>query len=85
MGWLRGGEALSALWLEAIERDLSLLPLSAVVEVAQTRQILRHLLAELGEPFLVLRLGVPDPDHAGPPHTPRLPGSQVIDVEEPTA
>ncbi len=81
LGWLRGGEALSALWLEAIERDLSVLPLSAVVEVAQTRQTLRRLLAELGEPFLVLRLGMPDPDHAGPPHTPRLPANQFIDVE----
>ncbi len=79
--WLRGGEALSAMWIEAIERDLTVLPLSAVAEVPQTRQTLRHLLAELGEPLIALRVGVPDPDHAGPPHTPRLPADQTIDID----
>jgi nitroreductase len=79
--WLRCGEALSAIWLAAIERDLCVLPLSAAVEVAQTRQVLRGLLANLGEPLLVLRLGVPDAEHPGPPHTPRLPTEQVVDVE----
>jgi nitroreductase len=78
--WLRGGEALSALWIAAIEHDLTVLPLSAAVEVPQTRQVLRHLLAELGEPLLALRIGCPDPDHAGPPHTPRLPAEQVIEL-----
>ena len=79
--WLHGGEALSAMWIEAIERDLTVLPLSAVAEVPQTRQTLRHLLAELGEPLIALRVGVPDPDHAGPPHTPRLPADQTIDID----
>jgi hypothetical protein len=80
-GWLRGGEALSAVWLSAVEHDLSVLPLSAAVEVERTRLCLRHLLAGIGEPLLVLRLGVPDQDHAGPPHTPRLPANQTIDIE----
>jgi nitroreductase len=79
--WLRGGEALSALWIAAIEHDLTVLPLSAAAEVAQTRQLLRQMLANLGEPLLALRLGSPDPDHAGPPHTPRLPADQVIDID----
>jgi nitroreductase len=81
LGWLRGGEALSAVWLTAVEHDLSVLPLSAAVEVEQTRHSLRHLLAGIGEPLLVLRLGVPDQEHAGPPHTPRLPANQTIDIE----
>ena len=79
--WLRGGEALSALWIAAIEQDLTILPLSAVVEVPQTRQLLRRLLAELGEPLLALRIGAPDPDHAGPARTPRIPTDQLIDIE----
>jgi nitroreductase len=79
-GWLRGGEALSALWLAAIELDLTVLPLSAVVEVPRTRLALRGMLAGVGEPYLALRLGVADPDHAGPPHTPRLPADQVVEV-----
>jgi hypothetical protein len=53
------------------------LPLSATVEVAATRAVLRRLLSSRGEPYLVLRLGVADPDHAEPPRTPRLPAEQT--------
>jgi hypothetical protein len=82
LAWLHAGEALSAVWLQATERDLTVLPLSAAVEVAQTRQVLMGMLANLGEPFLVLRFGLADPDHAGPPHTPRMPSDQVVDIVE---
>lgn len=78
--WLRGGEALSAMWLTATSMGVSVLPLSAAVEVADTRAALRHLLSDLGYPILVLRLGIADPDHPGPPHTPRLPSAQVVDT-----
>jgi nitroreductase len=75
--WLRTGEALSAVWLAATERGLSVLPLSAAVEVDATRATLRRLLSYLGEPMLVLRIGVPEP---GPvPHTPRLRSDQTIE------
>jgi nitroreductase len=80
LGWLRGGEALSAVWLAALAHDLTVLPLSATVEVPGTRQELRRMLANVGEPYLVLRLGYADPDHAGPPNTPRLPADQTIEV-----
>jgi nitroreductase len=80
VAWLRAGEALSAVWLEATERDLTVLPLSAAVEVAQTRQTLQRMLANLGAPVLVLRFGLGDPDHAGPPHTPRLPAEQTVEI-----
>jgi len=80
LAWLRAGEALSAVWLAAVQRGLSVLPLSAAVEVAQTRATLRHLLAELGEPFLVLRVGVPEPEQPAVAHTGRLPADQTIDV-----
>ncbi len=82
-GWLRGGEALSAAWVCALEHGLTLLPLSGVVEVASTRQELRRLLSGIGEPYLVLRLGAPDPDEAGPPHTPRLPADQIVEIVRP--
>ena len=55
--WLHAGEALSAAWLTAVERGVSVLPLSDVVEVEITRAMLRRLLGEGGEPFLVLRFG----------------------------
>jgi hypothetical protein len=80
LGWLRGGEALSAAWLAAMELDLTVLPLSAAVEIPGTRGALRRILSNLGEPYLVIRLGVGDPEHAGPPHTPRLPADQVVEV-----
>jgi hypothetical protein len=78
--WLQAGEALSAVWLEATERDLTVLPLSAAVEVAQTRLTLQRMLANLGAPVLVLRFGLPDPDHAGPAATPRLPAEQTVEI-----
>jgi nitroreductase len=78
--WLRAGEALSAAWLTATRLGVSLVPLSGVVEVAGTRQVLRRVLAGLGYPYLVLRLGIADPEHAGPPHTPRIQADQVVDT-----
>jgi nitroreductase len=78
--WLRAGEALSELWLSATEHGAAVLPLSSPVELAFTRQALRRMLAETGYPYLVLRLGTTDPEHAGPAHTPRLPADQVIEI-----
>jgi len=76
-GWLRGGEALSALWLTAVRLDLALLPISEPVEVPASRQILRRTLSYLGWPYLAVRIGVPagDPE---PPTTPRLPATETI-------
>lgn len=78
--WLRGGEALSAAWLVATELGLGMVPLSGVVENVSTREALHRMISQLGYPYLVLRLGVPDPAHAGPPHTPRLPAEAVVDT-----
>ncbi|WP_328460773.1 nitroreductase [Actinoplanes sp. NBC_00393] len=78
--WLRGGEALSRLWLAATEQAVSLLPLSGPVEIASTRQALRGMLSGTGYPFLAVRLGTLDPAHSAPPKTPRLPAGQVIEV-----
>jgi hypothetical protein len=79
LDWLRAGEALSAGWLTATELGVSVLPLSATVEIAATRQAMRALLAGTGHPYLVLRLGTINPDASGPPHTPRLPTDQIIE------
>ncbi|GAB3086755.1 Acg family FMN-binding oxidoreductase [Micromonospora schwarzwaldensis] len=80
LSWLRAGEALSAAWLEATRHGVSLVPLSGVVEVDGTREVLRQTLAGLGHPYLSMRLGVADPEHAGPPHTPRLDAAQTVDT-----
>jgi nitroreductase len=78
--WLRAGEALSAVWLTATRLGASVLPLSVVIEVDTTRAALRRLVAGLGLPYLVLRLGVADPEHAGTPPTPRLAPDRTVDT-----
>lgn len=78
--WLRAGEALSAGWLTATRLGVSVVPMSGVIEVPGTRAELRGVLAGMGHPYLVLRLGRADPTHAGPPHTPRLSAGQVVDT-----
>ena len=82
LDWLRAGEALSSAWLVAVELGVSVLPLSAVVAVADTRQTIRQLVADLGHPYLVLRLGRLE---VGPPLAPRLPVHQIIDRPPPKA
>jgi nitroreductase len=54
---LRGGEALSALLLLATADGLATAPLSDAVEVAWPRHLLRGLLAGIGDPYVVVRLG----------------------------
>jgi nitroreductase len=77
--WLRAGEALNAVWVAATAHGAGVLPLSSPIEVGYTRLELRHLIGDLGAPYLVLRLGVLDPAGAKPSGTPRLPVEQVID------
>ncbi len=77
--WLRAGEALSAVWLTAIGAGLSLLPFSAPVEVGGTRETLRRILAGIGYPHMVVRLGTADDQVPGPPRTPRLSVAQLIE------
>jgi nitroreductase len=77
--WLRAGEGLSAGWLAATERGVSVMPLSAPVEIAGTRALLRRLLSYLNHPYLVLRLGTVGSAGADPPRTPRLPADQTIE------
>jgi hypothetical protein len=79
LDWLRAGEALSAGWLTATEHGVSVLPHSAPIEVVGTRQAMRAMIASVGYPFLMLRLGRIDPADSGPPHAPRLPADQIID------
>ena len=77
--WLRAGEALCAGWLTATERGISVMPLSAPVEVMSTRETMRRILAYLNHPFLVLRFGTVDPTDADATHAPRLPTDQTTE------
>ncbi|PWK30785.1 Acg family FMN-binding oxidoreductase [Actinoplanes xinjiangensis] len=79
LAWLRAGETLSAGWLTATEHDISVVPHSAPIEVIATRQAMRAMIASIGYPYLVLRLGSTDPADTGAAHTTRLPTEQIID------
>jgi nitroreductase len=77
--WLRAGEALSACWLTAVRHELSVLPISAVVEVPSSRQAMTRMLSGVGNPYLAMRLGYPDRAIPMPPLTPRLPASAITE------
>jgi hypothetical protein len=76
--WLRAGEATSAVWLTATYRDLAVSVLSDVVEVPDTRELLRSLLPRPGYPQLVLRVGF-DMQPVPPKASPRRPPEEIID------
>ncbi|WP_433381946.1 Acg family FMN-binding oxidoreductase [Actinoplanes sp. CA-142083] len=78
---LRGGEALSALLLRATADGLSSSVISDAIEVEWPRHLVRGLIAGLGEPYLVIRLGYL-PDAPPPPPTPRRDPRDVITVIE---
>jgi hypothetical protein len=76
--WLRAGEALSAGWLTATERGVSVLSISAPVEVPATRDAMRRMLSCLSHPFLVVRLSTTHPVDP-PAGTPRTTAAQTIE------
>jgi len=76
LNWLRAGEALSAGWLTAGGRGVSVMPHSAPTETIATRQAMRAMIAGAGYPYLLLRLGAADPADPGAPH---LPTVQIIE------
>lgn len=80
--WLLAGEALGALLVSAVEHDVAASPMSDLVEVTETRQTLRRILAGIGEPMIVVRIGVTEPDTAVPT-TPRRAPEDVIELRDP--
>ena len=79
--WLRAGEGLSAMWLAATAGGLSVVPLSQVVEEPDTRESFRiHVLAGLGHPLLLTRVGWQAIGRSELVRTPRRPLSEVLDL-----
>lgn len=79
--WLRTGQGLSALWLEATGEGLSVVPLSQPIEVEQTRLSLgREVLGGLLVPHLLVRIGWQE---IGRSELPRSPRRSVDDVLRP--
>lgn len=78
---LRGGEAMSALLLLATAEGLATAPLSDTIEVQWPRHLLTGLLAGVGEPYLVVRLGYRVEREPLPP-APRRNPADAITIEE---
>jgi len=77
--WLRAGEALSQLWLHAMNDGLSVVPLSQVIEVDETREALHHeVLGGLLQPQLLVRIGWQEIARSPLPRTPRRPLEDVL-------
>jgi hypothetical protein len=78
---LRGGEAMSALLLLATTEGLASAPISEAVEIAWPRRLLRRLLSDIGEPYLVVRLGYVDSDEVLPV-SPRREVHETIQIDD---
>ena len=79
--WLRAGEGLSAMWLAATAGGLSVVPLSQVVEEETTRAGFRtQVLAGLGHPLLLTRIGWQAIGRSDLVRTPRRPVAEVLEL-----
>ena len=77
--WLQAGQALSALWLRATREGLSIVPLSQVIEVDETRHALHHdVFAGMARPQILARVGWLEMTRTLLERTPRRPLDQVI-------
>ena len=77
--WLQAGQALSALWLRATRDGLSIVPLSQVIEVEETRLALRHeVFGGMANPQLLVRVGWQEISDPLPLRTPRRPLADVL-------
>ncbi len=78
--WLRCGEGLSALWLRAVRDGLSVVPLTQVVEVDETRSSLAlEVLGQDVAPLLLVRVGWQAISRVDLELTPRRPVEEVLD------
>jgi hypothetical protein len=78
--WLAAGEALSDVWLTLTARGLAASPISEVVEMTATRELLKGVLGGIGYPAIALRIGVPVEAGIEVPRTVRRSGEDVIDL-----
>ena len=77
--WLRAGESLSTLWLRAVHDGLSVVPLSQVIEVAETRDAIQHqVLGGAATPLLLVRVGWQAIGRSQLAPTPRRPVDEVL-------
>lgn len=79
--WLRAGEGLSALWLAATAGGLSVVPLSQVVEVPESRKAFQlEVLGGLAHPIILARIGWQAIGRSELVRTPRRAVDDVLEI-----
>jgi nitroreductase len=79
---LRCGEALSTVLLECTVAGMATCTLTHLIEVEESRDIVRSLIAQHGEPQVVIRAGMAPPTEHLPAPTPRRPLDEVLEIRE---
>jgi hypothetical protein len=74
------GETLSAVLLECTMAGLGTCPLTHLIEVDECRDIVRGLVDGLGQPQVLIRVGVAPPMEVVPPPTPRHELDDVLQI-----
>jgi nitroreductase len=77
---LRCGEALSTVLLECTMAFLATCTLTHLIELDESREIVRGLLDDGGQPQVLIRAGIAPPMEAVPPPTPRRPPDDVLEI-----
>ena len=77
---LRCGEVLSTVLLECTMAFLATCTLTHLIELDESREIVRGLLLKGGQPQVLVRAGIAPPLEAVPPPTPRRPPGDVLEI-----
>lgn len=77
---LRCGEALSTVLLECTMAGMSTCTLTHLIEVDQSRDIVRNLIEQRGQPQVLIRVGIAPPIEDVPAPTPRNPLGDVFQI-----
>ncbi len=77
---LRCGEVLSTVLLECTMAGMATCPLSHLIELDESRDIVRGLIDQHGEPQVLIRAGIAPPMEHLPPATPRRPLDDVLQI-----
>ncbi|WP_375481431.1 Acg family FMN-binding oxidoreductase [uncultured Mycobacterium sp.] len=77
---LRCGEALSTVLLECTVAGMATCTLTHLIELDASRDIVRKLTGERGEPQVLVRVGIAPPLEGLPAATPRRPLDEVLDI-----
>jgi hypothetical protein len=77
---LRCGEVLSTVLLECTVAGMATCTLTHLIEIDESREIVRSLIAQHGQPQAVIRAGIAPPSEHLPAPTPRRPLDEVLQI-----